>query len=452
MKFLTATIVFILLPVWAVSATPLRPNILIIFTDDQGYGDLGCYGNTVNKTPRMDQFAREGTRFTSFYSQSVCGPARSALLTGRYPIRSKGWSMPASEITIAELIKEVDYQTACIGKWDVSNRKAIIERMPNAQGFDYYFGTLGANDSGKVTFHENNDEAGQTEDMGSLIKLYTDKSIDWLQNKRDPDRPFVLYLAHTMMHTIIGASPEFRGTSKGDLYGDVVEEFDYYTGKLLDVVDELGLRDNTLVIYTSDNGPWNQTAYTSKKKGHPEGSIFWGDSGPLRAGKGSAYEAGSRVPCIVRWPGKVPAGRVSDAIFSTIDFMPTFANLTGYAIPDDRIIDGIDQTNLLLGKTESGRETFAYDQISTPNQAFRWRNWKLLVPGRKGEKKQGYLMDFGSNDYELYDLGKDVGETENLIDQYPEVAGRLKDLLQQHIQSAEGEILPQGIRLPDPRN
>jgi arylsulfatase A-like enzyme len=325
-----------------------QPNILIIFTDDQGYADLGCYGNQKNRTPRLDQLAQEGTRFTSFYSQTVCGPSRSALLTGRYPIRSKGWGMPASEITFAELLHEVGYQTACIGKWDVSNRKPILERMPNAQGFDYYFGTLGANDGGGVTFHENNDEAGSTRDMGSLTTLYTDKAISFLKERRDPHKPFVLYVAHTMMHTIIDASERFRGKSMGGLYGDVVEEFDYETGRLLDVLDELGLSGNTLVIYTSDNGPWNQSKYTEKKKGHPEGSIFWGDAGPLRNGKGSPYEGGYRLPCIVRWPGKVPAGHVSDANFATIDFLPTFANLAGFDVPADRRIDGIDQTELLL--------------------------------------------------------------------------------------------------------
>ena len=312
------------------NADAQRPNILIIFTDDQGYADLGCYGNTKNRTPRLDQLAKEGTRFTSFYSQTVCGPSRSALLTGRQPIRSGGWGMPASEITWAELIRKAGYQTACIGKWDVSNRKPIIERMPNAQGFDYYFGTLGANDGGGVAFHENNERAGNTRDMGSLTRLYTDKAIDFLENKRDKKKPFILYVAHTMMHTIIDASDKFRGKSKGGLYGDVVEEFDHETGRLLDALDELELSNNTLVIYTSDNGPWNQDKYTKRKKGHPKDSIFWGEAGPLRNGKGSPYEAGYRLPCIVRWPGKVPVGRVNDAIFATIDFMPTFANLCGF--------------------------------------------------------------------------------------------------------------------------
>ncbi|MFP6892625.1 MAG: sulfatase-like hydrolase/transferase, partial [Opitutales bacterium] len=394
------------------SSTADRPNILIIFTDDQGYGDLACYGNPKTKTPRLDQLAKEGTRFTSFYTQTVCGPSRSALLTGRYPCRSKGWGMPASEVTFGELMREVGYQTACIGKWDVSNRKAIIDRMPNAQGFDYYFGPLGANDGGGVKFHENNEAVGTSRDMGELITLYTDKSIEYLKKKRDPKKPFVLYLAHTMMHTIIGASDRFRGKSKGDLYGDVVEEFDYETGRLLDALDELGLSKNTLVIYTSDNGPWNQDKYTKRKKGHPPGSIFWGESGPLRNGKGSCYEGGYRLPCIVRWPGKVPAGRDSDAIFATIDFMPTFSKLAGFKVPDDRTIDGIDQTKLLLGKTEKGREYFYFNQAGV-----RRGKWKYL---KANAHFHGYAVEDGrKKKEELYDLEADLGETTNLADKHP---------------------------------
>ena len=397
-----------------------RPNILIVFTDDQGYADLACYGNKKNKTPRMDKLAREGTRFTSFYAQSVCGPSRSALLTGRYPFRSKGWGMPASEITFAELIRKTGYQTACIGKWDVSNRKPIIERMPNAQGFDYYFGTLGANDGGGVAFHKDNEPAGKTRDMGSLTRLYTDKAIDFLENRRDKKKPFVLYLAHTMMHTIIDASERFRGKSAGGLYGDVVEEFDFETGRLLDALDKLGLRDNTLVIYTSDNGPWNQPAYTNKKKGHPKGSIFWGEAGPLRAGKGSCYEAGVRVPCIVRWPGKVPAGKVSDAIFSTLDFMPTFASLAGFKAPGDRVIDGVDQTQLLLGKNAKGaRQTFLYR-----NNGIRRGKWKYL---KAKHNVYGYARDRKREELEeLYNLDADIGETKNLAAENPELIAELK--------------------------
>jgi arylsulfatase A-like enzyme len=423
-RTLTCSLVILLACICLTSvAAPSKPNILIVFTDDQGYADLGCYGNEKNKTPRMDQLAKEGIRFTSFYAQHVCGPSRSALLTGRYPIRSKGWGMPATEITFAELIKETGYQTACIGKWDVSNRKAIIPRMPNAQGFDYYFGTLGANDGGGVSFHENNEPAGNTRDMGSLTTLYTDKAIDYLKNKRDPKKPFVLYVAHTMMHTIIGASERFRGKSKGDLYGDVVEEFDYETGRLLDTLDELGLAKDTLVIYTTDNGPWNQPAYTNNKKGHPKDSIFWGQSGPLRNGKGSCYEGGCRVPCIVRWPGKVPAGKVSDAIFATIDFMPTFANLAGYKVPEDRRIDGVDQTDLILGKSEKGaRDSFFYVN------AMRKGNWKYL---KAKHCMYGYSRDRKRAEVEeLYDLEADLGETTNMAEKHPEKLAELKALLE----------------------
>jgi len=406
-------------PMWAAN----KPNILIIFTDDQGYADLACYGNEKHKTPRLDRLAKEGTRFTSFYSQTVCGPSRSALLTGRHPIRSKGWGMPASEITFAELMRESGYQTACIGKWDVSNRRAIIDRMPNAQGFDYYFGTLGANDGGSVSFHENNEPAGSTRDMGSLTTLYTNKAIAYLKEQRDPQTPFVLYVAHTMMHTIIDASKRFRGKSAGGLYGDVVEEFDYETGRLLDTLDELGLSENTLVIYTSDNGPWNQRKYTDKKRGHPEGSIFWGEAGPLRNGKGSCYEGGYRLPCIIRWPGKVPAGRVSGAVFATIDFMPTFATLCGFEVPNDRRMDGIDQSELLSGQCEAGREHFYFH-----NAGVRQGKWKYLKPDAHFH---GYAIeDSRKREDELYDLEADLGERTNLATKFPQKVSELKALMQ----------------------
>ena len=419
-----------------------RPNILIIFTDDQGYGDVGCYGNEVIKTPRLDQLAVEGTRFTQFYAQPTCGPSRSALWTGRDPQRSKGSSMPASEITLAESLQKVGYQTACIGKWNTSNRKAILDRMPIAQGFDYYYGTLGANDNGLIKFHENNEPVGETTDMSVLTRLYTDKAINYLRNRRDPAKPFLLHLAHTMMHTVIDASPAFRGTSKGGLYGDVVEEFDYETGRLLDQLDALGLTDSTLVIFTSDNGPWCQPRYYLDKMGllegmarkrapgwyQKEGTIFWGSTGGLRGGKGSAYEGGVRVPCIVRWPGKVPAGQLSDAIFSTLDFYPTFGTLAGYDLPSDRILDGVDQTDLLTGKSSAGyRTTYFYSQASNgATVGLRRGNWKRLLPGRKPEKPHHFLMDFGTNDYELYDLDSDPGERWNQAKFYPEIVDDLE--------------------------
>ncbi len=399
-----------------------RPNFVIVFTDDQGYGDLGCYGSKTLRTPRIDELAEQGTRFTSFYAQVVCGPSRSALLTGRYPVRSGGWSMPASEITLAELLQQVGYQTGCIGKWDVSNRAAILPRMPNAKGFDYYWGTLGANDNARVVFHENNQQVGNSRDMASLTRLYTDKGIEFL--KRNRDKPFLLYVAHTMVHSVIDASPEFKGKSKGGLYGDTVEELDHETGRLLDTIDELGLRDNTIVIFTTDNGPWNNMQDRLRPKHN--GAIAWGSSGPLREGKGSTYEGGIRVPCVVRWPGHVPAGRVSDAIFSTLDFLPTLAGLARFDVPADRLIDGVDQTDLLLGKSDAGgRDRFHYF-CRNELHAVRQGAWKLVLPDRK--VFYGYVDDRGSGKVELYNLESDIGETKNLAGEYPDKVSELQGL------------------------
>lgn len=425
MRVLKPTLLFIFFTLLISTSKPFsdhRPNVVIIFTDDQGYGDLACYGSKKNKTPRLDQLASEGIMFTSFYSQTVCGPSRSALLTGRHPIRSGGWSMPASEITFSELMRDSGYQTACIGKWDVSNRKAIKERMPNAKGFDYYFGPLGANDDGVVSIHENNNPSVVIKEMSSLVKLYTEKSIQFLRQKRDPSKPFLLYLSHTMMHTIIDASEKFKGKSKGGLYGDVVEEFDFETGRLLDVLDELKLTQNTMVIYTSDNGPWNQDKYTKYKKGHPKESIFWGDSGPLRNGKGSCYEGGYRLPCIIKWPKKIKPGVISDAIFATIDFMPTFSNVCGFDLPKDIHIDGIDQTELLTGKRKTGRNFFYFDKAGV-----RKGKWKYLKPNAYF---YGYAVeDNRKKNDELYNLEIDIGETNNLAKKFPEKVAELKELM-----------------------
>ena len=400
-----------------------RPNFVIVFTDDQGYGDLGCYGSKTIRSPRLDRLAKEGTRFTDFYAQPVCGPSRSALLTGRYPVRSQGWSMPESEITFAELLQTVGYTTGCIGKWDVSNRKDIKGRVPNDQGFDTYWGTLGANDGAKVQLYDNRESIGVDADMASLTRRYTDKGIEFL--KANKDKPFLLYLAHTMVHSVIDASPRFKGKSKGGLYGDTVEELDFHTGRLLDVIDDLGLRENTIVIFTSDNGPWNNMR--EKLRAKHKGAVAWGSSGPLREGKGSTWEGGVRVPCIVRWPGRVPAGRENGAIFSTMDFMPTFANLAGYKVPKDRIIDGVDQTALLLGESEKGARDHIYYLCRNKLHGVRKGKWKLLVANR--ENYYNYVKDRGTNETELYDLESDVGEKNNLAKERPEIVSEMSELV-----------------------
>ena len=404
------------------ASTAARPNFLIILTDDQGYGDLACYGSTTLRTPRIDRLAAEGTRFTHFYAQPVCGPSRSALLTGREPVRSGGWSMPAGEVTIAELLQRQGYATACFGKWDLSNRAPIVERMPNAQGFATFYGSLGGTDSGRVEFYENNTPVAATDDMGSLTRTLTDRAIAFLRTHQA--QPFFLYLAHPMFHSIIGASPEFRRKSRGGLYGDAVEELDFHTGRLLDVLDELRLRDNTLVIFTSDNGPWSNNR--DKLGPRHQGEIAWGSSGPLREAKGSSYEGGSRVPCLARWPGHVPAGRVSDALFATLDFLPTFGQLAGFEPPRDRIIDGVDQTDLLLGRNPRGARDHFHYFSKNELHGVREGTWKLLLPDRK--VFYDYVKDRVSNEAELYDLASDSGETKNVAREYPAIVERLSKL------------------------
>ena len=417
----------------ATAAPAERPNFVIIFLDDVGYGDFGCFGSKTIETPRIDKLAEEGTKFTSFYAQVVCGMSRSALLTGRYPIRSGGWSVPESEVMIPEVLKQRGYRTVCLGKWDVSNRRPIIDRMPLSQGFDYFYGTLGANDSGEVTFYENNEPVGKTKDMGRLTRLYTDKAIEFIRENKD--QPFLLYLPHNMAHSVVGALPKFKGKSKGGLYGDVIEELDFYTGKLLDALDKEGLRDNTIVIFTSDNGPWNNAQEGLRKRNG--GAVAWGSSGPLREGKGSTYEGGSRVPCIVRWPGHVPAGRTCDAIFATIDFLPTIAAIAGCQPPTDRTLDGIDQTPLLTGQAEKGRDEFLYFPAGNrgcchaPERVIygiRQGRWKLLPADRT--RTPGYVKDKGPGVVELFDLDTDIGEQHNLADQHPDIVQRLAERIE----------------------
>jgi len=398
-----------------------RPNIVLILIDDLGYGDLGCFGSETIQTPRIDRLADHGTRFTSFYAQPVCGPSRSSLLTGRYPVRSKGWHMPASEVTFAELLKPAGYTTGIVGKWDVSSERDTVGRVPNDQGFDYFWGTLGSNNEGSVTIYDNRERMGEVRDMGSLTRRYTDRAIEFVRSNRE--RPFLLYLCHSMVHSMIDAGPEFRGRSGGGLYGDCVEELDHHTGRLLDTIAELGLTENTLVIVTSDNGPWNNMKEELREK--HGGAVAWGSAGPLRGGKGTTFEGGVRVPCVVRWPGRVPPARSTDAIVATIDLLPTFAALAGCPVPDDRPIDGVDQSELLLGDREIGqRDEFWYFNRQNLN-AIRRGKWKLSLPG---QVHFGYADDRGSGGLELYDLESDPSERFNLVSTYPIIVKQLWDL------------------------
>lgn len=422
-----------------VSAGSDKPNFLIIFIDDMGYGDPSCYGNTMAKTPHIDQLAADGTKFTSFYAQTVCGPSRGALMTGRYPHRvGGGWTTNAEEVFISEILQEAGYHTGCVGKWDMSKRRYQEALVPNSQGYDFYFGALGANDGNRVTLYRNREKLETTHDMAGLSRLYTDKSIEFLEEHHDDEEPFFLYLAHTMMHVVIDASPEFRDRTGNGLYADTLVELDHEIGRLLAKVDELGLRDDTVVLFTSDNGPWSndhrrQRAKNAKYVEWTKGpKLPWGTAGPLRGAKGSTWEGGVRVPGIVRWPGQVPAGKTSDAIVSTLDVLPTFAALAGVGekVPTDRTIDGVDQSALLLGKDEAGARKGFHYWDGNELQAVREGPWKLRLPGLKNLRKWPEL-DRGTQEAELYHLASDIGEAKNVAAENPEIVERLTALAEQ---------------------
>ncbi|MBA2707656.1 MAG: sulfatase, partial [Gemmatimonadaceae bacterium] len=343
------------------------PNVIIILTDDQGYNDLGCYGSTLIKTPRIDQMAAQGMRFTDFYSPApVCTPTRAGLLTGCYPqrismclfpeerpngslghvlfIRSRHGLHP-SEITIAELLKARGYATGMIGKWHLGDAP---EFLPTRQGFDFYLGIPYSNDMNPVVLMRDEKVIEEPVNQDTLTKRYTEAAVKFIGNHQA--KPFFLYLAHNMPHTPIHASENFRGKSARGLYGDVVEELDWSVGQILDTLNLLKIDENTLVVFTSDNGPWHM-------RGEQGGSAF-----PLRAGKGTTYEGGMRVPFIARWPEHIPKGTTSGEPLSHLDLMPTLAALAGASPPADRTIDGKDISPILLGKPDAKNphEAFFY--------------------------------------------------------------------------------------------
>ncbi|MDQ8180262.1 sulfatase [Pelagicoccus sp. SDUM812005] len=425
---------------FASEAKASKPNFILIYADDLGYGDLGCYGAEGYATPELDRMAEQGLRFTDFStSSSICTPSRAGLLTGRYaqrwgheggvywPYSADG--MPGSEITIAETLQESGYETALVGKWHLGHRD---EFHPVAQGFDLYYGIPFSNDMwhdpssplaedavfnagfNREDFlnHKVKDRKTHRDnvplmlgreviewpvDQSTLTKRYTEKALQFIESNKD--KPFFLYFAHAMPHTPLFASERFAGKSERGIFGDVIEEMDWSTGEILKALQEHGLDRNTLVIFTSDNGPW------LSKKDHA------GTAAPLRGGKFGPYEGGSRVPCIVWQPGTVPAGVVSSEQVSTLDFFPTFASMAGARIPEDRPLDGVDVGPLLRGESETvpEREWFLYR-----GNAIRVGNWKY-VKTKDAE--------------ELFDLATDVEEQKNLAPQYPEKVSQLSKRL-----------------------
>jgi len=396
------------------------PNFVIIFTDDQGYNDLGCYGSPTIKTPHLDKMAAEGLKFTDFYvAASVCTPSRAALMTGCYPRRV---SLPhvlfpntriginPDEITIAEILKGQGYATMCIGKWHLGHLPPFL---PTRHGFAHYFGLPYSNDMRPETnprrypplpLIRDENIIEENPDQSRLTERYTDEAIRFISENKG--RPFFLYLPHTMPHVPLYVSERFRGKSAGGLYGDVIECIDWSAGQILDTLARLGLADNTLVVFTTDNGPWLQ-------RGKHGGSAL-----PLRAGKGTMYEGGFRVPCIMRWPGRIPAGAVCSEMATTMDLLPTMARLAGTEPPSDRIIDGKDIWPLMAGAAgaRSPHEAFYY-YTGNNLRAVRSGEWKLVFEGTRRREVAA-----------LYNLEADIGETENVIAERPAVAVRLRAL------------------------
>lgn len=409
-----------------------QPNFVLIFVDDLGYADIGPFGSKLHRTPHLDRMAAEGRRLTSFYvTANVCTPSRSSLMTGSYPRRvgldenEKGqWvlfpgnqeGLHSDEVTMAEMLKEVGYRTGCVGKWHLGDQRAFL---PTRQGFDYYFGIPFSNDMGHDSRKQpyrypplpllRMEEVIEEEpDQRLITKRYTEEAVRFIEQSKDG--PFFLYLAHTMPHWPQYASEGFAGKSKNGKWGDTVEEIDWSTGQIFAKLEELGIDDNTLVIFTSDNGGATRHGASNE---------------PLRGGKGTTWEGGHRVCFLARWPGRVPAGSTSDELAISIDLLPTFATLAGAQVPAGRRIDGKDIGPLLLSeKAEPTPHLAYYYYFMTHLNAVRSGRWKLHV-ARMG----GRYPDYTPNPVlELYDLHADVGETRNVAEDYPQVVARLKAL------------------------
>ena len=414
-----------------------KPNVIIINIDDLGYGDIGPFGNTTQPTPNLDRMASEGRKLTSHYAAPVCSPSRASLMTGCYPKRAlpvphvlfpaSSAGLHSDEITIAELLKGAGYSTACIGKWHLGDQP---EFLPTRQGFDYYFGLPYSNDMGtledgsKSNFgvpiperksvgasgsvpedgirgnaqpplplleNETVIERVRAEEQATLVRRYTEKAKEFI--KAHSAEPFFLYFPHTAVHFPLYPDAPFRGKSKNGLFGDWVNEVDWSVGQVLDLVDELGIAANTLVIFTSDNGGQERHG---------------ANNGPLRAGKGTTYEGGMRVPTLCRWPGKIPANSASNSITTTMDFLPTIASLAGVDIPDDRRIDGVNIWPALSGEGHSGRNLFLYFR-GFKLEAVRKGDWKLRLENN-----------------ELYHLEADIGEATNVAAKHPEIVEELR--------------------------
>jgi arylsulfatase A len=395
-----------------------KPNFVIIFCDDLGYGDVGCFGASDISTPHIDGMADEGMKFTEFYSASpVCSPSRAALMTGRYPQRmgingvffpESYTGIPEEEVTIAEMLKKHGYSTGHIGKWHLGHRH---EFLPLQNGFDEYFGIPYSNDMESVVYMEGNEVVDFHVDQRYTTKIYTEKAVEYINN--NVDKPFFLYLAHSMPHVPIYASENFIGTSNRGLYGDVIQEIDWSVGEVMKALKEQKVLDNTLVVFTSDNGPW----LVMEDHG--------GSSGILREGKQFTFEGGQRVPTLAVWPEKIQPGSVYDDMGTLMDWYPTIAEIVGEKTAEDLIIDGVSIYNVLKGEGARAEKGFLYFDLAEL-QAYRKGNWKVkkFFEGYDGSP---WKKAVASHPPLLINLKDDPGEQNNLADEYPEKFREMMD-------------------------
>ncbi len=422
---------------FATAETLAKPNVVIIFMDDVGYGDIGPFGSKLNRTPHLDRMAAEGMTLKSFYAAPVCSASRAQLMTGCYAKRVSisGALFPVSavglnpdETTIAEHLKQQGYATMMAGKWHLGDQP---EFLPTRQGFDHFFGIPYSNDMGEQISPQPDQKARPPlpllrddktieapPEQHSLTERFTSESVEFIRSNRQ--RPFFLYLAHIATHVPLEAGKAFKGKSTNGAYGDWVEEADWSVGQILDALREMKLERNTLVFFTSDNGPW-----LSKGKNA-------GVATPLRGGKFSCWEGGVRVPAVACWPGKIPAGSVSDAVVSEMELLPTAVGLAGGTPPADRRIDGKDLWPLLSGKDQESPHDSLFYWDGQWLAAVRSGEWKLQIrPQKEAEhEKAGKKVDvYAIKDFtaRLYDLDKDVGETTDLAAQHPAVVKRLQE-------------------------
>lgn len=431
----------------AAAADDPKPNFVIIFADDQGYGDLGCFGSQKIETPNIDRMAKEGRRFTSFMVASpVCTPSRAALLTGCYPKRvgmhqhvlfpSSKKGLNPDEHTIADHLKAQGYATACFGKWHLGHHP---ETLPRQNGFDVYLGIPYSNDmnhpdnKGKprvpsddlwrdrksaVTLWntpliENEKIVELPVDQRTVTRRYTDRAVDFI--KENKDDPFFVYLPHSMPHIPLYVPDDAYDPDPQNAYTCVIEHIDDEVGRVMDTIRDLGLSENTYVIYTSDNGPWLQF------KNHG------GSAGPLREGKGTTFEGGQRVPCVMWAPGRIPAGTECGELVGTIDMLPTIAALTDSPLPDDRKIDGMDVSSLLHGDADTPlREEFLHYTSQGKLEGIRKGDWKLLVKTKRRPRRPNPNAKPAPPETMLFNLKNDVGEKNNLAGAHPDIVDELK--------------------------